>query len=109
MARSASSMWGSFACSRGAGKPGLRQPVRSPVSGHAGVFLGVTQMDTQPSGSEQPPKQPHHAKHVQPAHHPTHTHHVRPIDPGYRLVVRITLWVIAGTVLVGLCIWWMST
>jgi hypothetical protein len=70
---------------------------------------GVTQMDPQPTGSEQPPEQPHHAKHVQPAQHSMHPHHVHPIDPGYRLVVRTTLWVIAGIVLVGLCIWWMST
>jgi hypothetical protein len=44
--------------------------------------------------------------HPQP---PEHQHHVKPIDPGYRLVVRIALWLIAGAVLIGLCIWWIAT
>jgi hypothetical protein len=43
------------------------------------------------------------------SHPPEHPRHVKPIDPGFRLVVRIVLWVIAGAVFIGLCIWWMAT
>jgi hypothetical protein len=50
--------------------------------------------------------EPDHAGHHAPAHPP---HHLEPIDPGYRLIVHITLWVIAGTLLVALCIWWAMT
>ena len=38
-----------------------------------------------------------------------HPHHVKPIDSGYRVIVHIALWVIAGTVLVGLIAWWVLT
>jgi hypothetical protein len=55
------------------------------------------------------PKQPYRVKPFEPGLHSTHSHHVQPLDPGYRLVVRIVLWLIAGAVLVGFCIWWMLT
>jgi hypothetical protein len=48
-------------------------------------------------------------KPTRPVHSLTRPHHVKPIDSSYRLIVRITVWAIAGAVLVGLCIWWMST
>ncbi len=48
----------------------------------------------------------HHTSH---SHSHEQPHHVHPIDPGYRLIVRIVLWLIAGAVLIGLCIWWAST
>lgn len=38
-----------------------------------------------------------------------HHHGVAPIDPGYRLVVRTTIWVIAGFVFLGFAIWWALT
>ena len=65
-------------------------------------------MDQEPEGPE-PLEHPHHAKPVGHGHPAYHPHHVEPIDPGYRLVVRTVLWVIAGTVLVGLFIWWVKT
>ena len=42
-------------------------------------------------------------------HTPEHRHEYKPIDRNFRLVVRTTLWVIAGLVLVGLAIWWVMT
>ena len=71
-------------------------------------FVGIAHMEPQ---STDPPR-PEHPQHTErpPAHHTAHPHHhVQPIDPGYRLVVRIALWVIAGTVLVALCVWWART
>lgn len=44
-----------------------------------------------------------------PHHSPEHPHAIKPIDEGYRLVVRTTLWVIAGLVLLGFGIWWILT
>ena len=61
------------------------------------------------------PSPGHHGGHAQPGapaehdHHAAHTHQVKPIDPGYRISVRITLWVIAGAVLIGLLAWWVLT
>jgi hypothetical protein len=34
---------------------------------------------------------------------------VRPIDQGYRLVVRTILWIIAGAVFIGFALWWFLT
>ncbi len=47
-----------------------------------------------------------HASHGA-SHHPPHKH--PPIDPGYRLVVRTVLWIIAGTVFVAFAVWWLVT
>lgn len=48
-----------------------------------------------------------------PGHAPHHSlgqlHGIKPIDRGYRLVVRTILWVIAGLVFVGFGIWWILT
>lgn len=52
-------------------------------------------MDLDP---EQPPHPP-----------PPHRHEYHPVDLGYRLVVRTVLWVIAGAVLIALCLWWFLT
>ena len=38
-----------------------------------------------------------------------HRHGVTPIDTSYRLVVRTTLWVIAGLVFLGFATWWALT
>ncbi len=46
---------------------------------------------------------------TQPHHSPDHPHAIKPIDEGYRLVVRTILWVIAGLVLLGFGIWWILT
>lgn len=40
---------------------------------------------------------------------PGHRHAARPIDHGYRLVVRTVLWVIAGAVFLGFALWWVLT
>ena len=66
-------------------------------------------MDPLPSQPDSP-EHPHPVRPIHPAHHSAHPHHhVVPIDSGYRLVVRIALWVVAGAVLVGLCAWWVLT
>ena len=67
-------------------------------------------MDPQKTGQD-PHEHPHHVKPTRGSHHAAAhpPHHVQPIDPGYRLVVHITLWVIAGALLVGLCVWWVVT
>ena len=54
---------------------------------------------------------PEHATHVKltEQHHGAAPHHVRPIDRGFRVIVRTILWVIAGAVLIGLCVWWTLT
>jgi hypothetical protein len=74
----------------------------------AGFFVGMIHMEP-PTTNPEPAEHPHPVKpagHGHPAYHP---HHVKPIDSSYQLVVRIVLWVIAGAVLVGLCIWWVAT
>lgn len=38
-----------------------------------------------------------------------HHHPARPIDAGYRLVVRTVLWIIAGAVFIGFALWWFMT
>jgi hypothetical protein len=46
------------------------------------------------------------------AHHsefPAHRHAPKPVDGGYRLVVRTVLWVIVGAVFVGFVLWWFMT
>jgi len=43
------------------------------------------------------------------SHHSPEHKHVKPIDPGYRLVVRTILWLIAGAVFIGFAVWWFST
>jgi hypothetical protein len=48
---------------------------------------------------------PGHAPH----HSPGHSQGIKPIDGGYRLVVRTILWIIAGSVFLGLVIWWILT
>ncbi len=65
----------------------------------------------EPHSTDPPqPEHPQHADHARALHHSAHGHHhVQPIDPGYRLVARIALWVIAGAVLIGLCVWWAIT
>ena len=40
---------------------------------------------------------------------PIHHHEPRPIDNGYRLVVRTVLWVIVGAVILGFALWWFLT
>ena len=46
-----------------------------------------------------------------PIHHgsPEHHHAHKPIEPGYRLIVRTILWLIAGAVFIGFAIWWIMT
>jgi len=44
-----------------------------------------------------------------PHHSPEHSHGTKPIDPGYRLVVRTILWITAGLVLLAFVIWWTLT
>ena len=65
-------------------------------------------MDPQTTHPE-PLEHPHHVKPIDHGQRVGHPHHVKPIDPGYRLSIRTLLWVIAGAVLLGLCIWWVST
>jgi hypothetical protein len=43
------------------------------------------------------------------SHEHEHEHTRKPIDLSYRVVIRTTLWVIAGAVLVGLIVWWVRT
>ncbi len=38
-----------------------------------------------------------------------HKHTRKPIDQGYRLIVRTVLWIIAGTVFVAFGVWWFLT
>ncbi len=49
--------------------------------------------------------------HAGPIHpgSPEHPHEHKPIEPGYRLIVRTILWVIAGSVFIGFAIWWIMT
>jgi hypothetical protein len=38
-----------------------------------------------------------------------HHHERKPLELGYRLVVRTILWVIVGAVFVGVAFWWFTT
>jgi hypothetical protein len=40
---------------------------------------------------------------------PEHPHARKPIDQGYRLVVRTVLWVIMGAVFIAFALWWFMT
>ena len=59
-----------------------------------GFCFGMFHMDLETT-NPQPPEHSVQAKHIEPRYHPA-SHHVKPIDRGYRLVVRIVLWVISA-------------
>ena len=76
-----------------------------PRNGERPTFAGCPLS----SNDRRIPMESHDGATGNPGHSAHHSHGTKPIDEGYRLVVRTILWVIAGLVLLGFGIWWIMT